>query len=367
MPRGSHRELLTELHTLYRLAGHPGLRKISDEITDSDNFDATVNRNLISKILSGKTIPTPLQLDTLVRYFISLGLDDANPTKESARLRILLSQVQESASPTPSPTKAPTSLNEALQWAGSTGSPESLIRICINAKPEFVLSVLDELSRRHWVAFRKAVRESLGETFSPNNIPSLIAEMRLAGSHRWGVDDILTTFARVRSVTETVELIRLMDATGQTGDVVSILRAFMDRPDAAEISSLYVSIFELGISPWTLEDNRVRREIETQKLAAVAMALAEVGRSDIATPAVHHWIHPHISFQGVDLALEIERAGREDQAEDLLKEALRRGRMTYAYNYLGSDSIPTEEKDGFTLLMRRIGEPIEGPRPFDSQ
>ncbi|MFJ3831455.1 hypothetical protein ACIPWI_26325 [Streptomyces sp. NPDC090046] len=177
----------------------------------------------------------------------------------------------------------------------------------------------------------------------------------------------MTTFAKVRSVAENVELIRLMDATGQTGDVISIVHAFMDRPDAAEIASLYVSIFELGISPWTFEDNRVRREIETQKLAAVAMALAEVGRSDIATPAVHHWIHPHTDFQGVDLALEIERAGREDQAGVLLKEALRRGSMTYAYRYLGSGTIATEEKDRFTLLMRRIGEPIAGPRTFDSQ
>ncbi|WP_455771375.1 hypothetical protein [Streptomyces xanthophaeus] len=371
VPPGPHRELVTELHRLYLLAGPPGLRKISDEIKDSDDFDATLNRNLIARILGGATLPTSLQLDSLTRYFISLGIDSVDPRDESRRLAEIWMRAKYHLTPPPTPTHAIrpfnsfTPIEQALHAASSTGSPEPLIEACSNVAPSRVLAVLDELKKRHWVAFTKAVRKSLGETFSAANIPSLLAELRIKDGEHWTGDSVLHRFAEVRAVPEIVELVRLLNATGQTGDVITIFESSFTRANGMEIAQLYCEAAQMDIFPWTFEDNRARKGVSTKKLVEFITNLTEIGYPEIGPPAAHQWMRTS-TFRGINLAIELERAGSSTQADALLKEALRVGGMTQPRRYLNSDDVSPDNKQDFIILMKRNKEPIERPPDPDS-
>ncbi|GAA0275928.1 hypothetical protein GCM10010302_11920 [Streptomyces polychromogenes] len=359
VPAGPHRDLLTALHRLYRLAGPPGLRKISEEIRDSDEFDATLNRNLISSILQGKRLPTALQLDSLARYFASLAAHAGDPKEESRQLTELWMRTQVDPKTIAAAFTPATSVNEALRAASATGDPAPLIKLCTNAAPDRVLKVLGALHERQWVAFAKEVKNSFAETFEPRGIPHLVSEMRLTERYRWSGENILTRFAATRRATESAELVRLFSATGQLGDVLTIMHASFMHAEIAESARLYCAVIEADLRPWTIEDNRGRSPISTKKLVGFAVALTEIGHEASLAPAILQWTPAHRGFQGLTVAVELNRLGYKRQADALLKEALRRGGVRQAKDYLTSEDVTSEDKELFLQVMERNEEPVE--------
>lgn len=63
---GAHRELLVSLHDLYRKAGQPGVRRISQAVRESDLSDV-VSHETVSSMLKGTSFPRWSKLEAVVR------------------------------------------------------------------------------------------------------------------------------------------------------------------------------------------------------------------------------------------------------------------------------------------------------------
>ncbi|MFJ9554190.1 hypothetical protein ACIRPH_10255 [Nocardiopsis sp. NPDC101807] len=76
-PEGPRRTFLEGLHALYREADRPSVRMISHGLSEGD-FRATMNRDLVSKVLNGRVWPTLWQAESLARWLgeRAMGVDD---------------------------------------------------------------------------------------------------------------------------------------------------------------------------------------------------------------------------------------------------------------------------------------------------
>jgi hypothetical protein len=81
LPAGAHRNLVVKLHELYRRAGFPGIKSISNaSIHLGDNCD-TISHQGVSNILSGKSFPRWCKLEVLVLVLASLDVTRPEPRK----------------------------------------------------------------------------------------------------------------------------------------------------------------------------------------------------------------------------------------------------------------------------------------------
>ncbi|MFJ6555544.1 HNH endonuclease [Streptomyces luteogriseus] len=89
LPSGPHRNLLTNLHDLYRRAGFPGIKSISNASTRlNDNCDI-ISHQGVSNILSGKSIPRWNKLESLVIVLASLDVTRPEPRKVAQEFQSL--------------------------------------------------------------------------------------------------------------------------------------------------------------------------------------------------------------------------------------------------------------------------------------
>jgi hypothetical protein len=89
LPSGAHRDLVIELHELYRRAGFPGIKSISNaSIYLGDNCDV-ISHQGTSNILSGKSIPRWRKLEALVLVLASLDVTRPEPRKVAQRFHSL--------------------------------------------------------------------------------------------------------------------------------------------------------------------------------------------------------------------------------------------------------------------------------------
>lgn len=95
-PAGPRRVVLEALHVLYRAADGPGVRKISAGLAEGD-FRATMNRDLVAKVLSGRQWPTAFQVDSLVRWLADRAIDVKDTDAEAARFLWLYEQADAQA------------------------------------------------------------------------------------------------------------------------------------------------------------------------------------------------------------------------------------------------------------------------------
>ncbi|WP_425508090.1 HNH endonuclease signature motif containing protein [Streptomyces bathyalis] len=81
LPPGAHRYLLLKLHEIYKRAGFPGIKSISNAtIHLGDNCDI-VSHQGVSNILSGKSTPRWSKLEALVLVLASLDVTRPDPRK----------------------------------------------------------------------------------------------------------------------------------------------------------------------------------------------------------------------------------------------------------------------------------------------
>ncbi|MET8451650.1 hypothetical protein [Streptomyces sp. NPDC005209] len=84
------------------------MRTISAGLAKGD-FRATMNRDLVAKVLSGRQWPTAWQLDSLVRWLASRAIDGKEPDAEAGRLLWLYQQAEAEGDGTlrsPGPTRS---------------------------------------------------------------------------------------------------------------------------------------------------------------------------------------------------------------------------------------------------------------------
>jgi hypothetical protein len=97
---GAHRDLVIRLHELYRRAGFPGIKSISNaSIHLGDNCDV-ISHQGVSNILSGKSIPRWCKLEALVLVLASLDVTRPEPRKIAQQfhsLWVLLADASESS------------------------------------------------------------------------------------------------------------------------------------------------------------------------------------------------------------------------------------------------------------------------------
>ncbi|MEU8681242.1 hypothetical protein [Streptomyces sp. NPDC048611] len=321
VPLGPARQVLSDLHKLYFLAGTPGLREISSGIAAMD-LPAMLNRNLVSDILSGKKQPNALQLSSLVRFLADRATNGPDPEVESNRLVAILLDATFAPEHTAEEDSPNAPIEAALREASSRGIAEPLIRVCADKSPATVLLVLKEISERKWHRFLKQVEDSLAETFTSANIPALVAELRLAKGHTWVVERTLSRFGALRSVEDVTETMRLLCAVGSTGDASTVLHAFLRFKKPSDAARLYEFLLRLHLAPWKLRDNRLRENSFTSGVAEFALLLnATVDAADTAM-AVYHRLR--VAHGGIESSIQCFRVCTQmlDIDKDELAEAL---------------------------------------------
>ncbi|MFC9229498.1 hypothetical protein ACFTZI_11110 [Streptomyces decoyicus] len=359
VPPGPPRQVLSDLHKLYYLAGTPGLRKISSGIAEMD-LPAMLNRNLVSDILSGKKQPNALQLSSLVRFFAGRATNGPNPEAESNRLVAILLDATFAPEYTTEEESPNVSIEAALREASSRGTAEPLIRACADKPPATVLLALKEISQRKWHRFLKQVEDSLAETFAPANIPALVAELRLAKGHTWVVERTLSRFGALRSVEDVTEAMRLLCAAGSTGDASTVLHTFLRFKKPSDAAKLYELLLRLHLAPWQLRDNRHRENSFTPGVAEFALMLnATVDAGDTAM-AVHHRLG--VALGGAESSIECFRVctqildiGNDELAEALAILVLSRSERTRSdlEIFLSSETPTDHEKSVMRTLIAR--------------
>lgn len=65
VPVGPHRDLLLELHDLYKQAGQPGARRISESVREAELKDL-VSHQTVSSMLKGDNVPRWTKLEAVV-------------------------------------------------------------------------------------------------------------------------------------------------------------------------------------------------------------------------------------------------------------------------------------------------------------
>lgn len=358
VPPGPARDLLSELHKLYLLAGTPGLREISTGIADREDFSSTLNRNLISRILTGKTAANSLQLDSLVRFFAERAVTRLNPEEESDRLLALwLDANGATQGETDRSGKTGDSVELALREASTRGTAEPLVKMCANADPSTVLRVLDEIGRRKWTSFSRDVKKSLCATFAPRNIPTLVAEMRLSRQYGWDALRVLEGFGRARPISDVTELMRLLCAAGSTEDAASVLHAFLRVRKSHDAANLYGSLLEVSITPWELREPFSGNTPFVSDFVEFASLLDEMGKGAAAVQAINHRLRVAFGRSSFPAALrtcvQLVNAGMVDHAEDLMVLTMVRGAERDLGEYLADESVSREEKDAVLDMSKR--------------
>lgn len=87
LPAGPHRELVVELHRLYREAGYPGVKKISAETRERDDLLDVVSHEAVSNMLQGQGLPRWSKLECVVRVLAAWSVERPLPDDETRRFQ----------------------------------------------------------------------------------------------------------------------------------------------------------------------------------------------------------------------------------------------------------------------------------------
>ncbi|SPF04392.1 hypothetical protein SMA5143A_5190 [Streptomyces sp. MA5143a] len=99
VPVGPHRDLLLELHDLYKQAGQPGARRISESVREAELKDL-VSHQTVSSMLKGDNIPRWTKLEAVVTVLAQWSV-------ERPDVRAAVKKMHRLWMPTQSPTTPP--------------------------------------------------------------------------------------------------------------------------------------------------------------------------------------------------------------------------------------------------------------------
>ncbi|MGW3072957.1 MULTISPECIES: pentapeptide repeat-containing protein [unclassified Kitasatospora] len=142
LPPGPRRDLVEALHGLYRGAGKPSLRDISDGIKRRDALPTTVSHDTASQLLNGVTVPSWARVESMVRYLAetAVGRQKPDPEGEVERFHRLWLAADDAE---PAGPAEPSTADEALRADLRSADPERRIaalyrleRLAWRASPE---------------------------------------------------------------------------------------------------------------------------------------------------------------------------------------------------------------------------------------
>ncbi|MDP9797359.1 tetratricopeptide (TPR) repeat protein [Catenuloplanes nepalensis] len=90
-PDISRSEFLAELQLLYRAAGRPAYRKVSDAIRDRDDMPDTVSHETVSAIIRGAVLPRWIKVECVVRQLATMAVVKPDTEAEVRRFHLLWS------------------------------------------------------------------------------------------------------------------------------------------------------------------------------------------------------------------------------------------------------------------------------------
>jgi hypothetical protein len=244
VPEGPKRDLLVELHKLFQLADSPGLRGLSAEIADRLLLSATMNRDLLSKIFSGKRWPTIRQIDSLVRVLAEKSIRKIDVDAEAERFHQLWMSAEQPFA-TEAGGVAENGINAALNNAASSGDVGHLVKYALSQTPEGVSELLDVLRNRGWARFAEGVVVGLAESVAAAKVPALL--VALPSSYEpVGDHNFLRCFGQLRSTEDVTESLLLLFHAGAQDPVAHLIHAVEESRSASEVADIYMGIVSAG-------------------------------------------------------------------------------------------------------------------------
>jgi tetratricopeptide (TPR) repeat protein len=107
LPAGPLRDLVEALHELYRDAGMPGVRVISNDIKDRQDLRDTVSYQAFSDMLHGTGLPRWDKVEAVVRVLAARSVSRRDPDAEVRRFHTLWLRVSDLPPPEPAAPDAP--------------------------------------------------------------------------------------------------------------------------------------------------------------------------------------------------------------------------------------------------------------------
>lgn len=101
----THGDLVAELSLLYRAAGRPSFRKISNEIRERDDMPDTVSHETVSALLGGTFIPRWSKVECVVRQLAFMAVHRPDPETEVQRFLELWAAANDARNGTTAPVE----------------------------------------------------------------------------------------------------------------------------------------------------------------------------------------------------------------------------------------------------------------------
>lgn len=249
IPPGPKRDVLIELHKLYRLADTPGVRSISTEVQKRDDLSATMNRDLVSQILSGRRWPTVKQLDSIVRVLASQAINSPGEDSESSRFIALWTAAEEPFVEAVTEIYSRDPVGRAFEEASALGDVTPVVDLAEKQPPEFIVDILGKLKERAWVNFANGLLEGLAERLDSSRVPALASLLPTSSDDGWFPAEggiFVGAFARVRPIVDVCHLADLMMRAGATSYAATLVRVVRDERPLTEMAELFVSLHKGG-------------------------------------------------------------------------------------------------------------------------
>ncbi|CAM5659286.1 hypothetical protein SAVIM40S_00922 [Streptomyces avidinii] len=145
VPSGPHRNLLTALHDLYRLAGFPSTRAISAAITRSEFARDSMSHQTVANILAGRRVPRWLKVEALVDALLTLARRET-ALSEIDRFRSLWESIHSPVGERPE--TPPESSSSPLYPPGAIQAAEA--SRLVEPEPEPASSPISEMELEDW-------------------------------------------------------------------------------------------------------------------------------------------------------------------------------------------------------------------------
>lgn len=319
VPEGPKRELLVELHKLYHLADAPGLRGLSAEIADKLLLSATMNRDLLSKIFSGKRWPTVRQVDSLVRVLAEKSIHAVDVDSEAKRFRHLWMAAEQPFLVAPEPATG-NRMHVSLSNAASSGDVGYLVEYALTQPPEGVKELLAELQERGWSRFAEGVVVGLAQMVKASTVPALLVALPSSyepvSDHRF-----LSHFGRLRAAEDVIETLLLLFHAGAQDPVAFLIHEVQESRASFEIADIYMKIAAAGYD-WNVRSSLGRITGRWNQSPEMTIDLIREFRQRNFPEGVKRLISNYEQFSlgkdQADLYRALDAEGMTDEKEELL-------------------------------------------------
>lgn len=278
-----------------------------------------MNRDLVSKILSGRRWPTVKQLDTLVRVLADRAVHGPSADEESQRFLTLWTAAEEPFSEPGTEGRSTDPMNRAFEAASAMGEVTPIVELVANRPPEYVLKVVSELKARRWANFAVGLLEGLADRLDPGRLPALTA---LIPSNQVPSDrrTVLNRFAQVRSIAEVCHLATLFSRAGSVSEAAILIDVVRKERPIRHTCELFVGLHRNG-HDWEAGSNWNSLEVWPASPVIIVEMVREfwaLGHPECVPLLVTRYGKGHSGAHRWELYEVLGQAGMPDVRRDLV-------------------------------------------------